>query len=213
MQLPRGTFRELKKGIPIESLLQGLREEFFSGYCRIANREVSASLVLEHGVVVLAESGESRGDAALADISRLGAAGVDAVLHSLNTTELQLSREFNPSAKVKNILEPTSHNRPVSDTTASTSPEPVEMVEGNGPSSPHTATSDVTGSTMMMDGTRPQEHVQRTSGSSLLLQDLESLDLMEIEIIAEKFKENCRQIIEKLDLEYLLESSHPKEGS
>jgi hypothetical protein len=36
---------------------------------------------------------------------------------------------------------------------------------------------------------------------------------MDIESITQKFRESCRQIIEKLELEYLLDSEKPKGGS
>ncbi len=47
---------------------------------------------------------------------------------------------------------------------------------------------------------------------SLLIRELDALDGLEIESMAEKFRANCRLMIEKLDLEYLLEQNSGKEN-
>jgi hypothetical protein len=211
MQLPRGTFRELKKAIRLESLLQGLKKESFSGYCKIFSGEVSAVLVLEHGAIILASSAESRGDAAVAAIGRWEVAEVDAVLHSLNTLELQISREFNPSAQVKGTFELTSYSRPVHVQTARASVEPATSVERRR-TEPIRLADGMKGSSRSAERTNLKEPDQDGNTPSLLLQELEALDMMEMETIAKKFRENCRQMIEKLELEHLLDSRQKKES-
>jgi hypothetical protein len=213
MQLPRGAFRDLKKGIHLESLLQGMKEASFSGYCKIVTGEASALLVLKRGMIILAQSGDFQGDAALSTINLWGDTKVDAALHDLNTTQLQLTIEFNPSAQVKDMVKPPFSRQPVPQETARVSPEPVKKQEV---SMPVTTPPPQDSVVAPQDAIRTKDQGTDQKGdnaSSLLLQELDALDEMDIESITQKFRESCRQIIEKLELEYLLDSEKPKGGS
>jgi hypothetical protein len=213
MQIPRGTFRDLKKGIRLESLLEGMKEESFSGYCKIVSGKASGLLVFNGGIVILAHSGEFQGDTAFAAIGHWGDAGVDAVLHTLSATQIQLSLEFNPSARVNGGLDGPFRKQSGPHKTARAPPETAKIPEKSRPV-PAPSSHDTTEDPRDTMRNRHQESGQRDDdASSLLLQELDTLDAMDLQSIAEKFKENCRQMIEKLELEYLLDSEKPKGSS
>jgi hypothetical protein len=205
MQLPRGSFRDLKKGIALESLIRGLKEISFSGYCKTVSGESSALLVLKGGEIILAKSGNLEGDAALLAIIRLGDSLVDAVLHDLNGTQLQLAVEFNPSARVRGETNQSPWAGRSGNERPRAPPGPAEQR----PIRRHAADSPDHGPAPAPLSTEKSWHQvsekKNDDESALLMKELDALDAMDIESMAQKFRENCRQMIEKLELEHLLE--------
>ncbi len=205
MQLPRGSFRDLKKGIALESLIRGLKETSFSGYCKTVSGESSALLVLKGGEVILAKYGNLEGDAALFAIIRLGDVLVDAVLHDLNETQLQLAMEFNPSARIRGETprslgaERSGVERP----RAPPGPAEQRPIRLQLRDSPDHGPAPAPQSTEK-NWHRVSEK-KNDDESTLFMKELDALDAMDIETMAKKFRENCRQMIEKLELEHLLE--------
>lgn len=195
MQLPRGAFRDIKKEISLESLLAELKEASFSGYCKIASEKISATIVLRKGVIILAHSGEERGDAALAAIVIRRGEDVDAVLHDLNDTQVDLTLEFNPSDRVQEPLKAISPRK-----IGREDRKAAPAVRSTGFSLPHPGRSQPV--------TDPEAH----QTLSPILQEFITLEGMDFETMSRTFRENCRQIIEKLDLEFLLESEKQKGG-
>ncbi|NTW92114.1 MAG: hypothetical protein HGA40_01550, partial [Methanoregulaceae archaeon] len=97
MQLPRGTFRDIKRESGLHSLISHMAEVSLSGYCKIISDETPILLVFRNGTIILAECGALKGPAAMEQISSLGDRMVDVVLHDLNEPQLGLALEFNPS--------------------------------------------------------------------------------------------------------------------
>ena len=196
MQLPRGAFRDIKKGIGLESLLAELNEESFSGYCKIATDKAAATLVLKEGVIILARSGDHRGDAALAAMGKWRDEEVNAVLHTLSDAQLDLTLEFNPADRVQETHPIQFPRRSVKEVPRP--PPPVRATDMDPPVLPRS---------------RHQEPDLRAHQTlSPVLQEFNTLDGMDIENMSRTFRENCRQIIEKLDLGFLLESEKQKGG-
>ena len=105
MQIPRGTFRALKRGCSLPALIQELRDSAFTGFCRIARGSGSITLVFEKGTIRLAKYDALEGDAALERIFQSGLVTVDAVLHDLSPVQLDLAMEFSPLSVVKTGVE------------------------------------------------------------------------------------------------------------
>ena len=196
MQLPRGAFRDIKKGICLVSLLAELKEGSFSGYCKIETGKASATVVMKKGVIILAHSGDYGGAAALAIIGEWMDAGVDAVLHDLSETQLELALEFNPSDRVLEPLKAPIHHK-----SGRKDPKHAPPVQGTNPDLPAPA---------RLRHQEPDPKAHQTL--SPVLQEFMTLDRMDLETMSRTFRENCRQIIEKLDLEFLLESEKQKGG-
>jgi hypothetical protein len=196
MQLPRGVFRGIKKGIGLESLLEELKEGFFSGYCKVATEEASATIVLKEGLIVLAHSGDQGGTVALAFIEKWRDREIDAVLHELSTTQLELALEFNPADRVCEPLKNPFPSRTLKEVLKQDPPVRATDVAPPDPG------------VYRLREPEPKAH----QTLSPVLQEFTTLDGMDIEKMSRAFRENCRQIIEKLDLEFLLEPGKQKGG-
>jgi hypothetical protein len=100
MDLPRGTFKEIKKGVIIEELLEDLGRIRFSGACNISSDSVTGMLVFKSGKCILAQIEEKKGDPAYSDLLASKEDEVDAALSSLDDAQIQLSLEFNKNCRV-----------------------------------------------------------------------------------------------------------------
>jgi hypothetical protein len=212
MQLPRGTFRDLKKGIGLQSLMKGLKEASFSGYCRIVSAETSSLLVLKEGDAILAKSGNLEGDEALLSIVDLRDSPVDAALHDLNETQLQLAMEFNPSARVRGGGNRTRGGEGFRDERPRAPARPAEKGDTRQPAGD---ARDRGPAPAPLTAEKSWHQVPEQKGddeSALFMKELDALDMMDIETMAQKFRKNCRQMIEKLELEHLLEHDTRKGG-
>ena len=55
MQLPRGTFREIRKNTTIEDVLKELERTTFSGICSLSSDQGTGTLVYHSGTCILAK--------------------------------------------------------------------------------------------------------------------------------------------------------------
>ena len=102
MQLPRGTFREIRKSVAIESLLQSLDKETYSGIANISSKSLSGTLVFKSGKCILVKVGNSRGDIGWGELwkSCNEEMAVDALLSVLNDAQIELALEFNKPCRI-----------------------------------------------------------------------------------------------------------------
>lgn len=103
MQLPRGTFREIKKAQLISSLLDDLEHEKFSGICSISSDSVSGTLVFKSGKCILAKILKKTGDEAWDELRNIRDNPVDAALSTLDEAQIQLALEFNKQSRVMKV--------------------------------------------------------------------------------------------------------------
>jgi hypothetical protein len=97
MQLPRGKFRSVIKGVALNSLIQELAEVRYTGDITITWKQGAISLVIQKGRYILAEYGPLQGNAAWEGMIALGETIVDAILSDFSDSELKLAVEFNES--------------------------------------------------------------------------------------------------------------------
>ncbi|HON82436.1 MAG TPA: hypothetical protein PLN56_10290 [Methanoregulaceae archaeon] len=201
MQLPRGTFRELKRGYNLHSLIREMEGVCFSGYCKILSDKVPLLLVFSDGKIVLAEYGTLVAHAAMEEISHTRDKPVDGLLHELSFAQIKLALEFNPSARVDGGEKPadlyTVQPQPRRDAPTGKPKSPAVLSDN----APHRVT--VPGSSRDPLTSVPVKDEEIT----LLIQDLDALDALDIQAMAKKFRMNCRQMIEKLELEHLLDKN------
>jgi len=204
MQLPRGTFRGLKRGSDLHSLIREMETACLSGYCKIMSGETSILLVFSNGRIILAEYGTLTARAAMDELSRAGGQPVDAVLHDLSDAQLKLALEFNPSARVDRGMQPVGVH--------SSAPPPGHDIplhhRGSSPADPRSRSSGGGRGGGFSGHGFPSPSTD--DEAALLMRDLDALDALDIEIMTEKFRSNCRQMIEKLELEHLLEKNTRK---
>jgi hypothetical protein len=100
MQLPRGTFREIRKNVAIESLLHELNGEKFSGVASISSQSRTGTLVFKEGKCILVKIQNSRGDEGWDEIQKAGDVEVDAALSVLGDAQIDLALEFNKPCRI-----------------------------------------------------------------------------------------------------------------
>ncbi|MBS1193880.1 MAG: hypothetical protein H6R28_280 [Methanomicrobiales archaeon] len=95
MQLPRGKFREIVRGVPLGPLLLELNEVQYTGILKTTWDTSTGTLVFQNGLVILAEYPPYAGDAAWEAITRLGNRSVGGILSDLDAVQMRLVIEFN----------------------------------------------------------------------------------------------------------------------
>ncbi len=137
MQLPRGTFREIKKSVAVVSLLHSLDGETFSGIANISSKSLSGTLVFKAGKCILVKVGNSRGDIGWGEIWKAcnEEVAVDALLSVLNDAQIELALEFNKPCRIlvsERYAQAQASHRPVQ----TVSREPSRPVPVQKPVSP-----------------------------------------------------------------------------
>lgn len=137
MQLPRGKFREIVRGVPLGPLLLELNEVRYTGILKLTWDSSTCTLVFQNGLVILAEYPPQAGDSAWETITRLGDQAVGGILSDLDAVQMRLVIEFNapfilsvPAIPGKDFGGPKKGPAP-----AGTMTEPVPVV-GSTPAAP-----------------------------------------------------------------------------
>ncbi|NMB77945.1 MAG: hypothetical protein GYA23_02480 [Methanomicrobiales archaeon] len=122
MQLPRGTFREIRKGETIENLIGELERLKFSGICSISSSAGTGTLVYKSGKCILVKFLGKSGDSGCAELQKNRTCEVDAALSTLDDAQIQLSLEFNKACRLVKAV------KPLDSAPAAPAPEPVRKV-------------------------------------------------------------------------------------
>jgi hypothetical protein len=100
MQLPRGTFLNIKRSTKVGDLLAELQDMKFTGICSISFRLVNGTIVFRSGKRILAQYKDIISDAAWDELQKIIGEKVDASLSTLNEAQIQLSLEFNKTCLI-----------------------------------------------------------------------------------------------------------------
>jgi hypothetical protein len=131
MQLPRGTFREIRKNVAMEGLLRDLDGERFTGVANISSPSLTGTLVFRTGKCILIKLQTYRGDAAWDELQNVGIEEVDAALSLLGDAQIELALEFNkPFRLIKSAKHTPAARQP------SAAPEPAREVHTPRPAVP-----------------------------------------------------------------------------
>lgn len=219
MQLPRGTFHSIKKGLELETILRDLKEERFSGSCSLACGSHAGNLVFQDGQIMLASFDSSCGDAAMEIIFRQMDSIADASMSDLTAAQLKLTLEFNEKCRVsrersdaKKIPATPQKDRvysrekdkaPITPERLKTegswkiseSPVQEKPIHTVPPSEPAGERGAKSGDLFASDGEE----------STMVDRDLQALDAMDLDTMRNKIRMNCKLMIEKLHLEHLID--------
>jgi hypothetical protein len=224
MQLPRGKFRSVIKGVALNSLIQELAEVRYTGVITITREHEVISLAIQRGRYILAEYGSLRSDPAWEAINALGEAIIDAILADFSDAELKLAIEFNepyllssqiltrvfraPRERVKEPLPPEKPAEP-----ASAAP---------GPPLPKMDTAPAEGTPLGAPGVWAKAEAAHAVAEAaglgggeaspadgydelaLLHMEMSALDDVDVEHIATKIRKNAKGIVKKLHLGHLM---------
>jgi hypothetical protein len=101
MQLPRGKFRAIKKGVHLGEILDELTKTRTSGICSFSSGTINGTMVFKNGIVVLAKVQNLYGDPAWDEAGSSGNHVIDAIVSDLDNAQMQLALEFNKKAVVQ----------------------------------------------------------------------------------------------------------------
>lgn len=221
MQIPRGTFRALQRGRNLHALISELQDSAFHGYCKMAFRSSSITLVFEKGTIQLAEYNALKGDAALEQILQSGSVTVDAVLHDLSPVQLLLAVEFSPLCVVHSeMLGISTDQQGIHDAAGNNSGSSQDLrkigvkeeLRDPGRRPVHAAPDNIPKEQQGEKGDIPcSQATDDDDDASLLSRELDALDAMDIESMAAKFRANYRLMMERLELEHLIELNAGKD--
>ena len=100
MQLPRGTFHSMKKGMKVGLIVNSLKEDGFSGSCSLASGAHVIDLVVRDGNILLASCDSACGNPAMDMIQSMYDDSADAALADLTPAQMKLTLEFNDQCRV-----------------------------------------------------------------------------------------------------------------
>jgi len=232
----------MERGEKLDYILKKLGSDQFSGVCSLAYQDRTIEIVLEKGRIFLASVDALSGEDAMRVITGLLDQPVDAAISDLTPAQLQLSREFNedcivhhPSTLGKDIP-PSPHERrtgPEVESLPTTPPEPSVQAafhssppedplarEGGSvhPGEPRMepVLSKGTGTLLTnpedMESPDDQDLPSMGSGYILIDKDLAALDSMDLDTMTRKIRENCKSMVERLQLGYLVMDNDKKES-
>jgi len=232
MQLPRGTFREIKKNQRAADVLEELERGRFSGICSISCRDEISTLVMKSGKCILAEYGSWKGEAALENLLyAFSEEGIDAALSSLDEAQIQLSLEFNKAERIhrtgpaapamnktvshispsygaglqKDKTSPPVHRTPASERPAALLSHPPEKVHRPlaSPKNPiREPPVSIRTPPLKPDGQAKKESVSAQTAAE---SDLDTFDSMNLDEVTGKFREECKTMVKNLHLEHLMD--------
>ncbi|HDR74313.1 MAG TPA: hypothetical protein ENN85_10490 [Methanoculleus sp.] len=181
LQLPRGRFHSIKRGITLSDLIDDMRETHFSGYCNLAMNQESITFVAEDGICLLVDFYPERGSAALQIMQTSLEDEINAELYTLTPAQMQLALEFNRDYRVS-----ISTKSPVFKMKPQKIPERTVR----------------TGS----DRGKPHSPGERADAVDDFEEQILALESMDLDTMTEQFRDNFKDVLTRLDLEYLLDA-------
>lgn len=228
MQLPRGTFREIRKKAMIGGLISELERTRFTGTCSIFSGPATGTFVFRRGACILARFRGIAGDAGWDEMQKSAPEIFDVILSTLDDAQIKLSLEFNPACKiVKPGATPPDNRETTGMTTArkssaahratlprtpAGSPPRGAVIpsESSRPSAPlHVASSAPAAPTTPLQ----QGEYQKTApdndlplpGPDSVENEFDALDSMDLEHVTSRIRSDCKTLIKELQLEHLME--------
>jgi hypothetical protein len=224
MQLPRGKYRAIKKGVRLGETLDEMTKTRFSGICLFSSDTVNGTVVFRNGVVVLARVQNQYGDPGWAEAGLFWDQMVDAVLSDLDNAQMQLALEFNkkayvrdgshhhaaPLQKAESLFLPPEPVKRAADTLHKPKEKdfikitPVSPPAAVPPSDvgkkPAAGASSVSGKHLPQD----QKDLPETERSSVE-KDFDTFDSMDLDDVTQKIRKDCKIILKQLQLDHLTE--------
>jgi hypothetical protein len=216
MQLPRGTFREIKKSISVSALLGELEKTEFSGVCSISYESLAATIVFKMGSCILADFKEQSGNAAWIELQKIGDSDVDAAISTLDEAQIQLSLEFNKKSGVQKAgMTGSKTSSRISAHTQQKKPVPAHPPAPS-PLSLKTHRTETTVSRKPPAGYQPaipanppETDKKKTDAAdeepNSFDQDIETFDSMNLDNMTDKIRIDCKAMIKQLELEHLID--------
>ncbi|MDD1676733.1 MAG: hypothetical protein LUQ40_03240 [Methanomicrobiales archaeon] len=206
MQLPRGTFRSIKKEQNVSDLLQELETLQFSGSCTLSWGKGTSILVLNKGRVMLAEHQVFRGDDALNEIRAFMQHSLTVELSDLNPVQLNLAEEFNKQYIIQDSKRSSvTFGKAVvpAPVVADMLPQPAKPVRTVPEKSSRSPDRECRENDWLDD-------IKESDFNGVVKRDFASLERMDLESMTEKIRKTCKSTVQRLDLGHLMEGKSGK---
>jgi hypothetical protein len=224
MQLPRGKFRSIKKGVPLGEILNEMATSGFSGICSFSSNTVNGTMVFKGGEIILAKVQAQYGDPAIEEARSMGDQVIDAVLSDLDGTQMQLALDFNKQAYVLkggiwqvgspqketsrpvqgDLKKPAPDHRTVPKEKDFTTTPAIAHADAPVPAELHKkakADTSADASTQTRQEQPPPQGPQLTSAEK----EFETFDSMDLEDVTRKIRRDSKIILKQLELDHLME--------
>ena len=224
MQIPRGKFRSIKKGISLGEILDGMATSGFSGICSFSSATIKGTMVFKGGVIILAKVQDQYGDPAVVEARLVVGQVIDAVLSDLDGTQVQLALEFNKHAHVQKAgnwqeVFPQKDKLPVVQDTRKKhvpgqmadpiksdfiKPMPVTSAGSAFPAGPDknwTTDNSLDTQKPPVQEPAPQQDTPLSSAEK----EFETFDSMDLEDVTQKIRRDSKILLKQLELDHLME--------
>lgn len=215
MQLPRGTFREIKKNQNTGDILESLEREQFTGICGLSFRDHISTLVLKAGKCILAEYETYKGDSALKQLlSALADKQIDIALSTLTETQVKLSLEFNREERIVHSQYSLSVSRDLLDQPMITAPDTTRKKTGPAKKIADTSPPGLkipvkkptaTGQTVTIPVQKEGEPGPGDSAQLESESELDALDGINLDQMTDKIRDECKTMVKNLQMDHLIE--------
>lgn len=226
MQLPRGKFRSIKKGVPLGDILDEMATSRFSGICSFSSNTVNGTMVFKGGLVILAKVQDQYGDPAVIEARLVVDQVIDAVLSDLDGTQMQLALEFNKHAHVQKagnwqgVPIQKAESSPVQDSRKKRAPEPelkskpkekdfIKSVPATpaSPAVPSRPDKEMTAEDLQGAREPPLQGQPASQEPPLSSaeKEFETFDSMDLEDVTRKIRRDSKIILKHLELDHLME--------
>lgn len=178
MQLPRGRFDRFVRDGTVLGIIKELGDNRYSGRCSGIIGGLTAELIFEDGIIILAESSANNGAETLHELHSSPGGIVTAELSVYDSSQLKLAREFNSGCIVpKEGVDPLfSDIREGTEAVAESSAKETDRKSGD----------------------EAKEAVKEEYDCKL------NIDRAEIESIVTNFRSGARDLLKKINLEHLM---------
>jgi len=225
MQLPRGTFREIRKKVVLQDILSELEKTRFSGTCGIVAGPATGSFVFREGACILAKFHGEPGDAGIRAMQHSSLESVDVILSTLDETQIKLALEFNTGCRVR---KETSSASPGSKATEPASARKTVVIH---PAPPGASPAGRPGKRPVISGETaiPQRAAAHGRVAPRVLahppdkeqdavklpspaageredfeEDIDALDSMDLDLVTSRIRSDCKNLVRQLDLDHLI---------
>jgi hypothetical protein len=208
MQLPRGRFQRLIKSTTSRALTEEMGSTQFTGVCTIVLGSESATLVLNEGLVVLAEYGDMKGQHVPDAILEGSETEVAAELNTLTPEQVKLALEFNRPFATGDS-DAGRRKRPSPGKTAFDGTKPSTWLKkaGTAPSPKHPPESHAEMHRIPMPGVKPMQETAEASqsGDDEIEMLVQKMDEMDVEQLVSSFRINCKDMLRNIHLDHLIQ--------
>ena len=220
MQLPWGTFREIRKKGVLGSILSELEQTRFTGACGIVTGPATGTFVYRDGICILARFRGIAGSKGFSEMQKSAGDVVDVIISTLDDAQIRLSREFNAACILKEPGmvtpdQPAAGKKPV-DGVHYGDVKPTVRVSRKRPVIPAGTPQDISRNRLpkkdairrVLVHSHEDKRAVPADNISFVLDDIESdmnaLDSMDLDKVTSRIRRDCKILVQSLDLEYLM---------